>query len=50
MVEALADFIGVEAEYLTSDAGIVIMLVIIASLVYVVFKCLFTWFSGLFGK
>lgn len=50
MVDYLADFIGVDASFLTSDAGVTIMLVITASLIYVVVKALFSWFNGLFMK
>lgn len=50
MVEAIADFLGVDTSYLTSDAAIVIMLVITASLIYVVFKAVFSWFNGVFMK
>ena len=50
MVDVLADFIGVDADFLTSDMGIVLMLVITASLIYVVFKAVFSWFNAVFMK
>lgn len=50
MVDALANFLGCDPDLLMSDAGITIMLVITASLIYVVFKCVFSWFNGLFMK
>lgn len=50
MVDVLADFLGVDTSYLTSDAGIVLMLVISASLIYVVFKAVFSFFNAVFMK
>lgn len=50
MVDALADFLGIDSNLLMSDAAITIMLVITASLIYVVFKCVFSWFNGLFMR
>ena len=50
MVDALADFLGVDAAYLTTDAGVVFMLIITASLLYIVFKAVYTWFNAIFMK
>lgn len=50
MLNALADFLGVDSSYLLTDAGIVFMLIITASLIYIVFKAVYTWFNAIFMK